>query len=199
VKLLSAILLFFCSDLIAQEQTVTGIVISSEDLQPIAKVSVMVVGSNYGTYTDDNGKFTVRVHEGASLQFTHLTYRTLTRSLEKNKDGLYPELVVFMQVETMNMLDTVVARGIDPKRFEKDFMNQKLRDSAYLIASSNISAEKRKVLLKSTPTTGTESYGLVRQNALEGTWNDKRVAKVAFLDLFTWMRYLKWRKSRKKS
>ncbi|MCD8079780.1 MAG: TonB-dependent receptor, partial [Bacteroides sp.] len=43
----------------AQTQTVTGVVISDEDGQPVVGASVLVKGTNLGTITDIDGKFTL--------------------------------------------------------------------------------------------------------------------------------------------
>ncbi|MCD8032641.1 MAG: TonB-dependent receptor [Bacteroides sp.] len=43
----------------AQTQTVTGVVISDEDEQPVVGASVLVKGTNLGTITDIDGKFTL--------------------------------------------------------------------------------------------------------------------------------------------
>lgn len=43
----------------AQTQTVTGVVISDKDGQPVVGASVLVKGTNLGTITDLDGKFTL--------------------------------------------------------------------------------------------------------------------------------------------
>lgn len=43
----------------AQTKKVTGVVISSEDNEPIVGASVLVKGTSTGTVTDFDGKFTI--------------------------------------------------------------------------------------------------------------------------------------------
>ena len=43
----------------AQTQSITGVVISEEDGQPVVGASVLVIGTNFGTTTDVDGKFTL--------------------------------------------------------------------------------------------------------------------------------------------
>ncbi len=53
--------LMFVNHLYAQDRTVTGIVATSEDGQPLNGVSVLVVGTKIGTTTDIDGRFTIKV------------------------------------------------------------------------------------------------------------------------------------------
>ncbi len=60
------LLLGFCTQLRAQERTVTGAVTSSDDSSPLPGVSVVVKGTLVGTVTDGNGKYSIRVPNGNS-------------------------------------------------------------------------------------------------------------------------------------
>lgn len=44
----------------AQERTISGIVISGDDNEPIVGATVMVVGTTIGTTTDIDGRFTIK-------------------------------------------------------------------------------------------------------------------------------------------
>ena len=75
-KLLQSLflLLFIASQAIAQERIVTGKVTAKEDGLPLPGVSVVVTGSNIGTQTDVDGKFTLKVTTGNTLTFTYIGY-----------------------------------------------------------------------------------------------------------------------------
>ncbi|MBR2231219.1 MAG: SusC/RagA family TonB-linked outer membrane protein [Bacteroidaceae bacterium] len=64
---------------------VNGTVVSQEDNQPVIGVSVLVVGTNVGTVTDANGRFSLTVPEGKSqLRFTYVGMETLEVSARPN-------------------------------------------------------------------------------------------------------------------
>ena len=55
------IYLFFSIGLLtAQDATVQGIVVSSEDNEPVVGASVLVVGTSLGVTTDIDGKFVIQ-------------------------------------------------------------------------------------------------------------------------------------------
>ena len=64
---------------------VTGIVVSQEDNQPVVGVSVLVVGTNVGTVTGADGRFSLTVPEGRSqLRFSYVGMETLEVSARPN-------------------------------------------------------------------------------------------------------------------
>lgn len=58
----------------AQEKTVTGTV--TEAGQPLPGVTVIVKGTNVGTQTDFDGKFSIKARVGAVLEFTYIGMKT---------------------------------------------------------------------------------------------------------------------------
>lgn len=75
--LLAFLLLVPTSDLranISQEKTVTGIVVSAADNEPLIGVSVLEKGTTNGTITDFDGRFSLKVHPGATIQLSYVGY-----------------------------------------------------------------------------------------------------------------------------
>ena len=67
-KLLQSLflLLFIAFQAVAQERTVTGTVTDKTDGLPLPGVSVKVKGTNIGTSTGGDGRFSVRVPQGST-------------------------------------------------------------------------------------------------------------------------------------
>ncbi|WAC41886.1 SusC/RagA family TonB-linked outer membrane protein [Pedobacter sp. SL55] len=73
------ILLFVASNAMAQNRTITGTVTSKDDGLPLPGVSVKVKGTNVGTSTASNGKFTLTVPVSATnLEFSSLGFLSKT-------------------------------------------------------------------------------------------------------------------------
>ena len=67
---------FFCFSLAAWSQ-VNGVVVDA-DGEPLVGVSVLQEGTNTGTITDMDGHFSLKVPEGAKLQFSYMGFKTVT-------------------------------------------------------------------------------------------------------------------------
>lgn len=86
-------------------RTITGTVTGKDDGLPLPGVSVTVPGTKVGTQTNDHGKYTIKVPEGAtSLKFAFVGYKskivklgktdTVNASLETNHSALNEVVVV---------------------------------------------------------------------------------------------------------
>jgi TonB-linked SusC/RagA family outer membrane protein len=83
-KLILSLFIFLCvaASAIAQNRTVTGTVTGQDDGLPLPGVSVRVQGTQSGTTTGSNGKFSISVPvEATVLQFSYIGYETLTKTI----------------------------------------------------------------------------------------------------------------------
>lgn len=103
-------LLFFCvclfaaiSMAMAQEKTITGVVISADDGQPIVGATVMIKGTSRGTATDINGAFTLKVPTNAILRVSYIG--TVTQEVKATSN-----MRISMKSDTKT-LDEVVVTG----------------------------------------------------------------------------------------
>ena len=84
LTMLMACLFLMVGSVMAQTK-VNGTVVSQDDNQPVVGVSVLVVGTNIGTVTDSNGRFSLTVPAGKSqLRFTYIGMETLEVSARPN-------------------------------------------------------------------------------------------------------------------
>lgn len=82
-----SLLLFFFSSIVifnvrAQDLTVSGKVISSEDGLGLPSVSIMVKGSRTGTSTDADGKYRIKAASNAVLIFKYISFKAQEVSVE---------------------------------------------------------------------------------------------------------------------
>ena len=76
-----ALLLLFCvigtANAFAQQKTITGTVSDATGL-PVIGASVLVKGTSTGAVTDVDGKYSLRIQEGATLEVSCIGYITKT-------------------------------------------------------------------------------------------------------------------------
>src|SRR5690606_35291037 len=103
-------MMVLCLPLWAQEKTVTGVVTSAENGQPLAGVNVVVAGTQGGTATDDAGKYSIQVSSStASLSFAFIGYQSQTIAV-----GDQATINVSLVSDNTNLSEVVVtALGIE--------------------------------------------------------------------------------------
>ena len=104
--------LFLSLGTMLAQTKVTGIVVSQEDSQPVVGVSVLVVGTNVGTVTGADGKFSLTVPAGKSqLRFTYVGMETLEVSAR-------PNMRIVLRSDETN-IDEIVVTAMGIKRSAK--------------------------------------------------------------------------------
>ena len=102
-----ASLLLFMQVSFAQTVTVSGVVTSADDGQPLPGVSVVIQGTTQGTSTDLDGNYSIDVRDGQTLLFTSIGFKDQLFPISANS----PRTIdVAMETDAV-MLEEVVAIG----------------------------------------------------------------------------------------
>ena len=90
----------------AQDVSVSGLVLSSQDEEPLIGASVKVKGTTLGIATDVDGYFNLKVPVGSTLQFDYVGYKGQTLKVTADMPNVTIKLV-----EDQTLLDDVVVIG----------------------------------------------------------------------------------------
>ncbi len=106
-KLLISLILILCAFTAkAQDRTVNGKVTSADEGIDLAGVNVLVSGTNIGTMTDANGKYTIIIPEGGTtLLFSSIGYQSKSVPIEQKS------LIDVQLVTDITQLSEVVITG----------------------------------------------------------------------------------------
>lgn len=98
----------------AQERTITGVVLSGDDNEPIVGASVMVTGTTLGTTTDIDGRFTIN-NVPSSAKTVKVSYVGMTSQEVPITKG---EIKIVLGLSS-ELLDEVVVTALGISRNEK--------------------------------------------------------------------------------
>ena len=68
--------IFHFATLLAQENSVSGLITGSENGEPLSGVNVLIKGTNRGTITDFDGNYQINVQSGETIVFSSLGFET---------------------------------------------------------------------------------------------------------------------------
>ena len=92
----------------AQEKTISGTV--TESSGPLPGVSVSVKGTEKGTETDFNGKYSIKANKGDILSFSYLGYKTVEKTVGESN------IIDANMSEGDNLLDEIVVTAYGIKK-----------------------------------------------------------------------------------
>ena len=110
---LALVMLLLPATMQAQERTLTGTILS-EDKTPLSGVTIRVKGTRRIVQTDANGKFTVRLNPGETLQVSYVGYQN-----EEINPGEGATIGITLKTADNTMTEVVVT-ALDIKRTPRE-------------------------------------------------------------------------------
>jgi hypothetical protein len=143
-----------------------GVVMTSDSLKAIPSVSIVVKGRNQGTFSNDQGVFSIVMLKGETVEFTSIGYKPIQYTVQDTVSGNQISMIQLMTVDAQYLPATVIAARPTREQFERDFINTKVPDDDIEIARQNNDAAKRRVLSRSLPASSAEAASTyLRQSA----------------------------------
>ncbi|MES2064209.1 MAG: von Willebrand factor type A domain-containing protein [Bacteroidota bacterium] len=140
-------------------RTITGIVYSADDKQPLPGVSVLVKGTNIGTQTNVAGSYTINVPDGSTtLVFSFIGYQSQTIKI-----GTKTKLDVTLKASS-NSLNEVVAAGYSADQARSSLSGR--AEGLQMAKQYKVSKEARNIYgyMAPSPVADNESYKGITEN-----------------------------------
>jgi hypothetical protein len=143
-----------------------GVIMTSDSLKGIPSVSIVVKGRNQGTYSSEQGVFSIVVLKGDQIEFSSVGYKTIMLNVSDTFRGNQYSVIMLMTSDAQYLPATVITARPTREQFERDFINTPVPDDNIEIARQNNSAAKRKVLSRGLPANASEAASTyLRQSA----------------------------------
>ena len=151
--------------------TVSGVVTSQSDGEPMIGVTVKVQGSDVGTITDTDGKYSIQVKQGQSLAFSFIGYESqvqkvttskLNIELREDTESLDEVVVVGYGVQKKKLLTgaTVQVKGDDIQKLNTNNPLQAMQGQTpgmSIVSNSGQPGESMNVKIRGLGTIGSAS------------------------------------------
>lgn len=142
-----------------------GVVMTADSLKGIPSVSIVVKGRNQGTYSNEQGVFSIVILKGDQIEFSSVGYKTILIKVPDTSGNQY-SIIQLMVNDAQYLPATVIRARPTREQFERDFVNTPVPDDNIEIARQNNSAAKRAVLARGLPANAGEAAATyLRQSA----------------------------------
>jgi CarboxypepD_reg-like domain len=137
-----------------------GVVMTADSLKGIPSVSVVVKGQNRGTFTNDQGVFSIVVMKGDKIEFSSIGYKPKLVEIPASLEGNQWSIIQLLVTDTMYLPATIIKPRPTREQFERDFVRTSVPDDEIEIARQNNDAVKRRMLARSLPSDAREAANL---------------------------------------
>jgi hypothetical protein len=141
----------------------SGLVITENKIgepTPLPYVEISIQKSHRGTYSDENGFFSLAVQKGDTLVFNYLGYKPGFYSVPDSLNDHRYTIFQIMTRDPVILPQTVVYPWPSKEHFKQEFLNMDINDKLKEIAKANLAQETIKKLLTITPPDGRETASL---------------------------------------
>jgi hypothetical protein len=134
-----------------------GVIMTADSLKGIPSVSIVVKRDGRGTFSNDQGVFSIVVLKGDQIEFTSVGYKPILISIPDTLQGNQWSVIQLMVTDAQFLPATIIKPRPTREQFERDFVNTKVPDDDIEIARQNTSAAKRRMLARTLPADAQEA------------------------------------------
>lgn len=141
-----------------------GVVMTADSLRGIPAVTVKVRNQNRGTYTNEDGVFSIVVLKGDIIDFTSVGFKAKAVNIPTNLEGNRFSIIQLMVVDTVYLPATIIKARPSREQFERDFKTAEVPADKYEIARRNTKTAQSRILQQGLPRDGSESSNYSLRN-----------------------------------
>ena len=171
-----------------------GVVMTADSLKAIPAVSVVVKGRNQGTYTTDQGVFSLVVLKGDVVEFSSVGYKTIDYKIPMDS-GNQISMIQLMVIDAQYLPATIIKSRPTREQFERDFVNTHVPNDQIEIARENNSAAKRAVLARGLPANAAEAASTYLRQGAQKYYYQGQTPPQNILNPLAWAEFIQaWKR-----
>jgi CarboxypepD_reg-like domain len=149
-----------------------GVVMTADSLRGIPAVTVKLRNQNRGTYTNDQGVFSIVVMKGDVIDFTSIGFKAKAVTVPVDLKGNSFSIIQLMVIDTIYLPATIIKARPSREQFERDFVKTEVPDDKIEVARQNTLTAQSRILQQSTTRDGGEAANVaLRNNARASYYN----------------------------
>jgi CarboxypepD_reg-like domain len=134
-----------------------GVIMTADSLKGIPGATVVVKRDGRGTFSNDQGVFSIVVLKGDEIEFTSIGYKPYLLKVPDTFRGNQYSIIQLMITDAQYLPATIIKPRPSREQFERDFVNTSVPDDDIEIARQNTDAAKRRLLARSLPASASEA------------------------------------------
>lgn len=172
-----------------------GVIMTSDSLDAIPAVSVMVRGTHRGTISNNDGVFSIAVLKGDVIEFSHVSYLPGSVKIPDTLKGTQYSIVKTMVRDTAYLPVAIIRPRPTPEQFARDFINIPVDEDELEILRKANTPEARRAYLAKLPQDGREITTRQLNNVFQKARYQGQVPPMNIFNPAAWSEFIKaWKR-----
>lgn len=134
-----------------------GVVMTADSLRGLPGVTVKLRNQNRGTFTNEQGVFSIVVLKGDIIDFTYVGFKPKEVVIPSNIEGNSFSIIQLMVVDTVYLPATIIKARPRREQFEREFLAADVPADKIEVARQNTRTAQSRILQQSLPRDGSEN------------------------------------------
>ena len=134
-----------------------GVVMTADSLRGLPGVTVKLRNQNRGTFTNEQGVFSIVVLKGDIIDFTYVVFKPKEVVIPANIQGNSFSIIQLMVVDTVYLPATIIKARPRREQFEREFLAADVPADKIEVARQNTRTAQSRILQQSLPRDGNEN------------------------------------------
>lgn len=194
------LLMFIVPELLAQQKEAdlvqfSGLVVSSDTLDPVPYVNIRIKGQNRGTISDYYGFFSLVARKGETVQFSAVGYKSGQYRIPDTLKGNHYSMVQIMTNDTILLRETVIYPWPTPEQFKQAFVYNNVPDDELTIAQKNLAKMEMRERARLMPMDGSMNYRNYMNKQVDRLYYYGQAQPISVFNPFAWAEFIKaWKR-----
>ncbi|MFY7879830.1 MAG: carboxypeptidase-like regulatory domain-containing protein [Lacibacter sp.] len=172
-----------------------GVVMTADSLRGLPLVTVKIKNQNRGTFTNDQGVFSIVVLKGDVIEFSSVGFKPKSVNIPHSLEGNRFSIIQLMVVDTVYLPATIIKARPNRQQFERDFVNTPVPADKIEVARKNTQTAQSRILLQSTPKDGNESSNYTLRNQARSSYYSGQLRPQPIFSPAAWAEFIEaWKR-----
>lgn len=175
----------------------SGVVLTEEEgeIIPLPYVNVYVEGTTRGTYSGNDGFFSLVVRKGEKIIFSTIGFKTIEYVVPDSLNRTRYTVYQILSKDNILLPETVVYPWPSREHFNLEFLAMDITDELESNAMENLSEKALAQLREFLPTDGGENVSLYLKQQADNYVYEGQIKPIKVLDVFAWQRFIQaWKR-----
>lgn len=172
-----------------------GVVMTADSLRGLPSVTVKLRNQNRGTYTNEQGVFSLVVLKGDIIEFTSVGFKPKSVTIPTNLEGNAFSVIQLMVVDTVYLPATIIKARPRREQFEREFVSADVPADKIEIARQNTLTAQSRMLQQSLPRDGGESVNRVQRQYAQSQYYNGQFRPQNIFNPLAWNEFIQaWKR-----
>lgn len=172
-----------------------GVVMTADSLRGIDAASVIVESKGRGTFSNNEGVFSIAVLKGDRVRFSCVGFKDKVITIPERLEGNQYSVIQLMVNDTAYLPATILRPRPSRSQFERDFVNADVPADDLEVARQNNDEAKRRALIAALPADGREAVNANIRQQTQKYYYQGQQQPINLFNPFAWAEFIEaWKR-----